>query len=130
MRHPLLCPLGLNLCLSPLPYPCLTPPTYPPAYTPHTCELHRQQEVRDSADSIADLKASWGQRLAEVQRQAEEQQQQASMEAQVRLAAVQASRDKLQAQLDQTQNSNGALHKQLADAHGKVGVCVCVCVCV
>lgn len=60
-----------------------------------------------------------------MKRQAQEQQQQASSEAQVKLAAAQASRDKLQTQVDNLQDSNGSLHKQLADAHGKVCVCVC-----
>lgn len=65
-----------------------------------------------------------------MRRQAQEQQQQESSEAQLKLAAAQASRDKVQAQLDKTQDSNGSLHKQLADAHGKVCVCVCVSVSV
>ena len=102
-------------------------PAYLPTYVCHKYELHRQQEARDSADSMVDLKAAWAQEVAEVKRQAEEQQQQASSEAQVKLAAAQASRDKLQAQVDRTQESNSSLHKQLADAHGKVCVCVCMC---
>ena len=38
----------------------------------------------------------------------------------MKLAAAQAAREKLQGQLDKAQESNGSLHKQLADAHGKV----------
>lgn len=59
-----------------------------------------------------------------MKRQAQEQQQQASSEAQVKLSAAQAIRDKLQAQVDKVQESNASLHKQLADAHGKVCVCL------
>lgn len=55
-----------------------------------------------------------------MRQQAQQQQQQSSSEAQVKLAAAQAVRDKLQAQLDHTQQSTAALHKQLADAHAKV----------
>lgn len=104
-------------------YPPADHPAYLSTYVCHKCELHRQQEARDSANSMADMKAAWAQELAEVKRQAQGQQQQASSEAQVKLAAAQASRDKLQAQVDRIQESNGSLHKQLADAHGKVCVC-------
>ena len=81
----------------------------------------RQQDIQDSANRLADLKASSAQELAEACRQAQEQQQLSSSEAGVKLAAAQAVREKLQAQRDQAQHSNGSLHKQLADAHGKVG---------
>ncbi len=80
----------------------------------------RQQEGRASADSLADLKASAAQELAEVRKQAKEQLQQSGGEAQVKLAAVQAAREALQGQVEKLQDSNVALHQQLADAHGKV----------
>ena len=92
------------------------------------------------ADCLADLKACAGHELAEVRKQAQEQQQQSSNEAQVKLAAAHSARDKLQGQVEQLQNSNGALHHQLGDAHGKVcSIChhaatqftalPCVCPC-
>lgn len=83
-------------------------------------KLCRQQEAKHSADSIADMKACWAQEVAQVRQQAQQQQQQSSSEAQVKLAAAQAVRDRLQAQLDQTQQTNASLHQQLADAHAKV----------
>ena len=82
--------------------------------------LYRQQEAKHNADSIADLKANWAQEVAQVRQQAQQQQQQSSSEAQVKLAAAQAVRDRLQAQLDHTQETNASLHRQLADAHAKV----------
>ena len=83
----------------------------------------RQQEGKASADSLADLKASAAQELAEVCKQAKEQLQQSGGEAQVKLAAVQSAREALQGQVEKLQDSNGALHQQLADAHGKVRTC-------
>lgn len=83
----------------------------------------RQQEGKASADSIADLKASAARELAEVRKQAKEQLQQSGGEAQVKLAAVQSAREALQGQVEKLQDSNGALHQQLADAHGKVCTC-------
>ena len=81
---------------------------------------YRQQESKASANSLSDCKAAAARELAEVRKQAQEQQQQAGGEAQVKLAAVQAAREKLQAQADQLQKSNRSLHQRLADAHGKV----------
>lgn len=83
----------------------------------------RQQEGRASAASLADLKASAARELAEVRKQAKEQLQQSGGEAQVKLAAVQSAREALQGQVEKLQDSNGALHQQLADAHGKVCPC-------
>ena len=83
----------------------------------------RQQEGKASADSLADLKASAARELAEVRKQAKEQLQQSGSEAQVKLAAVQSARMALQGQVEKLQDSNGALHQQLADAHGKVCTC-------
>ncbi|KAA6420195.1 MAG: hypothetical protein FRX49_09858, partial [Trebouxia sp. A1-2] len=80
----------------------------------------RQQEGKASADSLADLKASAARELAEVRKQAKEQLQQSGSEAQVKLAAVQSARMALQGQVEKLQDSNGALHQQLADAHGKI----------
>ena len=83
----------------------------------------RQQEGKAGADSLADLKASAAQELAEVRKQAKEQLQQSGGEAQVKLAAVQSAREALQGQVEKLQDNNGALHQQLADAHGKVRTC-------
>ncbi len=83
----------------------------------------RQQEGKASADSLADLKASAARELAEVRKQAKEQLQQSGSEAQVKLAAVQSAREALQGQVEKLQDSNGVLHQQLADAHGKVCTC-------
>jgi len=89
----------------------------------------RQQEGRASADSLADLKASAARELAEVRKQAKEQLQQSGNEAQVKLAAVQSAREALQGQVEKLQDSNVALHQQLADAHGKVCTCCSAGIC-
>lgn len=89
----------------------------------------RQQEGKAGADSLADLKASAAQELAEVRKQAKEQLQQCGGEAQVKLAAVQSAREALQGQVQKLQDSNVALHQQLADAHGKVCTCCSAGIC-
>lgn len=82
--------------------------------------LDRQQESKSSADTLADCKAAAARDLAEVRKQAQEQQRQAGSQAQVKLAAAQEAREKLQAQMAKLQDSNGGLHRRLSDAHNKV----------
>ena len=55
-----------------------------------------------------------------MRKQAQETQSRSAEEAAVKLQAAQAAGEKLQGQVQQLQEASGGLHKQLADAHGKV----------
>ena len=86
----------------------------------HTCAVNRQQEGKASSDKLADLRASSARELEQMRKQAHETQSRSAEEAAVKLQAAQAAGEKLQGQVQQLQEASGGLHKQLADAHGKV----------
>lgn len=82
--------------------------------------VHRQKESRISSDKLADLRASSARELQQLRQQAQEAQSRSAEEADVKLQAAQRAGEKLQGQVQQLQEASGQLHKQLADAHGKV----------
>ena len=80
--------------------------------------MPREREGKASGDSVAELKAAAAREVAGVREEALEQLQQA----QVKLAAAHKAGETLQGRLEELQAANGLLHRQLADAHGKVVV--------
>lgn len=82
--------------------------------------VSRHEEGRVNAEALADLKASSARALHDASKQAQEERHRITEEADVKLQAAQRAGEKLQGQVQQLQEANGNLHKQLADAHGKV----------